>query len=170
MQNFVLAMEQCVASKNWHAALFVALSIPDICGRIDDPTSGSKKRYTAWFDRYVGPQYGRALSGNDCYALRCAYLHEGRDDISEQRAREVIEQFMFVATPPNVVAHRNRLNNKLQLDIEVFCKDIAQGVTDWLDASQADAAKKQALRDLIVIHVPDEEGGIDTPGLLRYRP
>lgn len=46
------------------------------------------KRYADWFDKYVGHRYKSKigahqeehtfLTGNDCYALRCSYLHEGK--------------------------------------------------------------------------------------------
>ncbi len=81
---------------NYYAALATTLNFPDICGWIVDPTVVSKARYIAWFDRYVahhyvhciGPDHERTvfLSGTDCYALRCAFLHEGREEITEQQA------------------------------------------------------------------------------------
>jgi hypothetical protein len=61
-----------------HSALALALALPDICGSIEYPT-----------ERNVGVRYGNgcdtwgkmlAVSGADCYALRCAYFHSGSEE------------------------------------------------------------------------------------------
>ena len=85
MQHFFIAIEQALQSGNYYAALTTALALPDICGWIENPSIGSKARYVAWFEKYVQDKYTRQpgyvvaglvfLSGSDCYALRCAYLH-----------------------------------------------------------------------------------------------
>ena len=85
----------------------VALTLPDIAGKIEYPISSSRVRYSSWFNKYVGERYKSRigarneehtfLSGNDCYALRCAYLHEGVTDISGQKSRDVLDDFIFVA-------------------------------------------------------------------------
>ena len=72
------------------------------------------------------------LRGEDCYALRCAILHEGSHDISEQRARQVIENFNFVVPPQGWVVHMNQTNNALQLQVDIFCRDICSSVHQWL--------------------------------------
>ena len=79
MQNLAGAVRLSLATRNWHAAVFIALAIPDICGSIETPgKSNSGARYKAWFDRYVGRKYGLTspagelftfMSGGDCFAL-----------------------------------------------------------------------------------------------------
>jgi glycosyltransferase involved in cell wall biosynthesis len=81
----------------------------------------SSGEYVKWFDEYVGHFYrtnysknqfemakkygagnyegmlkGTKLSGNDCYALRCAYLHEGLGEIKTQWAREILDEIKFL--------------------------------------------------------------------------
>ena len=36
------------------AALTLALTIPDICGKAYYPELGNKRRYIKWFDEYIG--------------------------------------------------------------------------------------------------------------------
>jgi hypothetical protein len=126
MDEFVEAIDLSIAASNWYGALFIALSLPDICGRIDSPSeTSSKRRYAAWFEKYVQPKYTRSvgaereetvfLCGNDCYALRCAYLHEGSDDISAQLAKTAVEKFHFIGAPTGCVIHCNMIDTKLQL-------------------------------------------------------
>ncbi len=73
------------------------------------------------------------MQGEDCYALRCALLHEGTDDISEQRAQEVLENFKFVVPPDGLIVHNNQSGKALQLQVDIFCRDICASVLDWLD-------------------------------------
>ena len=72
------------------------------------------------------------LHGEDCYALRCAVLHEGADDIVTQRARVALDSFLFVAPRNGWTVHCNQSNAKLQLQVDIFCEDICAGVDAWL--------------------------------------
>lgn len=176
MKDFTESLKKSLDDKNWYAALFIALSLPDICGKIDNPgEKSSQKRYAAWFKEYIehkykydplqestreefpgvirGQIYGTLpnpsgkpetfLSGLDCYALRCAFLHDGSENISGQTAQERIESFEFI-TPDILpdgsigpwIAHCNMdgKRNVLQLQVDIFCQDILDGVEDWISA------------------------------------
>src|SRR5689334_3494550 len=120
MRVLLDSVSKALQDKNWHAALFIALAVPDIAGRITTPGAGSKKRSIEWFERYVGRKYSGTvgaevgpnalkwvfLSGQDFYALRCAVLHEGRDDISEQSCQSALSRFHFnIPTPQSIDVH-----------------------------------------------------------------
>jgi hypothetical protein len=148
MDHLVAAVRQAVADNNPYAALTLALTLPDVCGSLQAPDDGSRKRYVAWWDQYLLPTYtlriGPAqtthvfLNGDDCYALRCAVLHQGSDDITEQRARQVISRFRFVEPGINdTIYHRNTIDDVLNLDVYFFCEELCQGVEAWLQAVQA---------------------------------
>lgn len=106
MKQFVAALRASVAEQNHYAALMSALTLPDICRGLDDPSKKGAAGYAAWFDQWVGPKYrfeadefmpaAVFLSGKDAYALRCAFLHQGEFDTLEQRAREAIDKFSFL--------------------------------------------------------------------------
>jgi hypothetical protein len=109
MQRFVKAVRKSVEDANWYSALSLALLLPDLCGYLEAPKDASAVRYARWFQQWLGPTYSVVsrypgegtrvfLSGNDCYALRCALSHQGADDITAQRAQQVIEKFQFVAS------------------------------------------------------------------------
>jgi hypothetical protein len=76
------------------------------------------------------------LSPSDCYALRCALLHEGREEITEQRAREVLDRFHFIEPPPSGQIHCNQINNVLQLQVDIFCNDVLSGLREWFQHAQ----------------------------------
>ena len=128
MDHIVAAIRAAISDRNWYAALALALALPDMCVKASTlgPTSGPK--YARWFDDYVGSQY-TSLSGDDCYALRCAYLHEARDAIEEQRAKKALNAFQFFASSGQI--HRQMFGQVLQLDVSRFCEDICQGAEIW---------------------------------------
>lgn len=71
------------------------------------------------------------FGGSDCYALRCALLHEGSTNTERQRAREALEDFQFVVHTGKVRCHGNLSKTVLQLDLEIFCNQMADAVDTW---------------------------------------
>jgi hypothetical protein len=156
MAPFVYAVGDAVAQKNWYAALALALTLPDICADLENPTGISKKPYIRWWNTYRQPRYTDYLSGDDCYLFRCAFLHRGRSDITVQEARRVISGFRFVYRDPNglLLPHCNRINNVLlQLRVDLFCTDICAGVERWEQKklSEDPEIQKRAKEMLVVL-------------------
>lgn len=162
MEHFLTAVESAVAQRNFYAALATALALPDICGWAEDPTVASKARYSAWFERFLRPSYTSHvgperkevtfLNGSDCYALRCAFLHEGRDDITEQKAQEVVDRFEFTVAPSGWVVHCNMLGPKLQLQVDRFCADIVSAVRAWGQTVQRRPDVQKRISMLLRLH------------------
>ena len=160
MKHLMDAVELSLRSSNWYAGLIVALSLPDIAGWVDNPTQGSKERYSFWFENFVSPVYThqvggsihKFLSGDDCYALRCSLLHEGRVEIFHQRARDVLDRFQFVAPRPGRTVHCNQVNTKLQLQVDIFCRDICKGIATWFSSiPTSDIERRNRIVELEVI-------------------
>lgn len=147
LRDAIDSVRKALEHQNWLAALGLTLTLPDICGKVVEPAASSSVRYANWFDRWLGDAFnlpdisehgGIRLSGRDCYALRCAFLHEGRDVITEQRAREVLDALVFVRPQPWGVAHLNQFNHTLQLQVDIFCSVFCDAVERWLDANKHD--------------------------------
>jgi hypothetical protein len=170
MREFIAAVERAIETKNWHAALSIALMMPDICGSIVDGAAGSTKkraskdRYQEFFKDYLQQHYHVSsnredsnsakvlfLGGDDFYALRCAFLHEGTADILGQTAREKLEGFAIVAPDGRNYIHCNQVDGNLQLQVDVFCRQIIEGVKQWLSDNEANNELQAAIRDLLVI-------------------
>jgi hypothetical protein len=147
MQRFIKAVRKSVADANWYSALSLALLLPDICGYLETPEEQSGVRYARWFQQWLERQYSGFvpdvnssashagtvrvfLSGEDCYALRCALSHEGSDNITAQRARQAIERFVFIV-PKSGTFHKNLFKDTLQLQVSIFCEDICAAVEAW---------------------------------------
>ena len=161
MQRFIDAAKIAVATENWYAALALALSMPDICGRLENPAAGSQARFVAWFDKFLLKHYQSRvgvnrelysfLCGADCYALRCAFLHQGEFGIDDQRAQQALERFHFTAPRHGCFIHKNQINNTLQLQVDAFCKDVCEGVEEWLVTVKDDAATLARMAKLATI-------------------
>lgn len=169
MENFTNALQQTIAAENWYAAITLALTLPDICGSIDNPgKNNSQLRYAAWFEKWVGNKYKIELgetkhvfmTGNDCYALRCAILHQGVDDLAGHKAREKVERFIFHHSKA-IIMHCCVQDKKLLVDIPTFCNDIIDGVVAWEVevAGDSNNLRKSAVSNLLSLHLPDQHFG-----------
>lgn len=96
LQELIEDMNKALDNDCYLAALSIAFMIPDICGKAEFSNCGSKKRYIAWYDEYIG-QYAKApdekgmpyLSGEVVYKLRCSFLHQGTPNVDKN---EIIEE------------------------------------------------------------------------------
>jgi hypothetical protein len=161
MDRFTAAIRKSLESQNWYAALYMSMTLPDICARLEsDDGKTNANRYMAWFEKYLADNYKREigpdrhlhvfLSGADCYALRCAILHEGITDITTQRCRDAVERFHFTV----VGAHCNQFNFVLQLDVPTFCNDVCRAAERWIDDFRTNHPDKLNRLDQIVkVHV-----------------
>ena len=76
----------CLEHERYIAALSLALTLPDICGKAEFPMDGATRRYIKWFNQFI-TQYKKStspysddmpyLSGETVYNLRNAFLHSG---------------------------------------------------------------------------------------------
>lgn len=172
MKHFIEALETSLKTKNWYSSLFIVLSAPDICGKIDEPEANSKQRSINWYNKYIKQYYTMKigpkeieytfLGGSDFYALRCAYLHEGTDDISSQRAREALEKFQFTQPTNNAFsAHMMQSGTKLQLQVDKFGEDMLKGLKAWMKDATTDPVKLQKIESLLNIQILDPKQGFN---------
>lgn len=88
------------------SALSLALALPDICASRLYPNLKCGERYAWWFNEYVSSNYCNEASeenvdsesyfdGDDCYRLRCVFLHEGINalDVSRNKTAYNVAQF-----------------------------------------------------------------------------
>lgn len=175
MQHLIEAVEHALAQHNWYAALASALTLPDICGWLEHPNKRAGERYKEWFKKYMRNytlsssssmffensdcSYEPSLSADDFYALRCAYLHSGSDDISSQKARQLLHRFQFTEPAESGGIHCNKVvkdkEHTLQLQVDFFCKDICEGVKRWKkDAAIKDGVRERLEKELMKIYPP----------------
>lgn len=120
MDTVISEVRRCLELKLYLAALALALTIPDMCGAMENSGKRIKSydRYVGWFDKWVASKYARFIEENEkdgvcfekespffftgdaCYALRCTFLHEGSSDVKRKTSDE---------GDPEVVDYRIRL-------------------------------------------------------------
>lgn len=64
MNEIINSLESAVSNKNWYGALFIALSIPDICGKIDAIHNGSGAREAVSNFHFIAPIEGMMIHCN----------------------------------------------------------------------------------------------------------
>lgn len=101
-------IEKTIKTGAYIASLHLALTLPDMLGKLIYPES-EKNKYVRWFDENVrdlhfgylhsenpfnhDDDYPR-MTGKICYALRCKLFHEGHNDIG-QRNDINIQEFVL---------------------------------------------------------------------------
>ncbi len=104
--------KKCVESECFIAALTLALTIPDICGKAEYPAEGNTSRYIKWYNKYIG-DYEKPISIYSCdmpyssgeliYNLRNSMLHQGTPNINSSKVNEErCKVDKFVLTISNV--------------------------------------------------------------------
>ncbi|GMB00457.1 hypothetical protein [Pelosinus sp. IPA-1] len=152
MEELIASIEKSLDSKNWYAALAVALILPDICGKNDNPKKSSSERYKLWFDTYVKRCYmiqesigSASISGGDCYAIRCALLHEFSEDLSSHKARQILAKYKFCSPNANFSYSFKIKESGCEIAIRVdeFCNNICMGVRKWIEESKSKMSENQ---------------------------
>ena len=102
-------IEKALNHDLYFAALNLALTLPDICGKAEYPSLRStRERYIQWYDKIVGvtekppkctedePEMPY-LSGEVVYSLRCSLLHEGNPNLQKNGKHPTpIDRFSLV--------------------------------------------------------------------------
>lgn len=156
MEKFTESIRRSIAAENWNAALFMALTLPDLCGAIAYPDiEHSGPRYKHWFNEnlsdlnktIIGGEEVVFLTASDCWALRCSLLHAGTADISEQRAQEVLNKFEFTT----MGMHRIRTERILTLNVSMFCEEVCDAVEAWYEACKGDPRVQDRVSKILKI-------------------
>jgi hypothetical protein len=149
------------------SALALTLALPDICGSIEyaelNRPNQVGERYRKWCDEWAKMV---TVSGADCYALRCAYLHNGTDEFRGPAARLAIFnriEFTFGQ------AGGGWLSNAIPSDggqmvrtpHETFCRDMIGAAEGWRRTRITDPRVTEAIAGLMSLRPAGarDEGG-----------
>src|SRR5439155_17534405 len=121
-------MEGALDAGLYYLAVVLALTLPDICAALESVDGKSNgQRYAAWYDSWLGPHYP-TLTGTDLYRLRCAVVHQGRFGHPQMPYSRVL---FALPNPQRHVIHNNIWNDALNLDAQIFCRDVLACVDRW---------------------------------------
>ena len=94
LEQIIDDVNRALDNEAYFAALTLALTLPDICGKAQYPEAAVGKRYINWYDENIG-KYEQCpcehckevqmpyLSGEVIYNLRNSMLHQGTPNISK---------------------------------------------------------------------------------------
>lgn len=170
MDDLVEAIEIAINTENYYAALFLSLTLPDICGNIEYPELSKKSdRYKEWFRINMTPKYiinnKVSLLGDDCYALRCSMLHEGNSSVESQSSHILFKKFIF----GTFQAHKScffdcdlsgqKWDAVIELSVNQFCKDMCESARDWLNGGSFTEEQQEKMKSIITIYPPGTSFG-----------
>lgn len=107
LERIVDEIDSCINNECFIAALALALTIPDICGKAEYPYANVTERYIRWYNNFLGqyekPVHPHAqdipyLSGEVIYNLRNTLLHQGNPNINKAKIKEErckVDQFVL---------------------------------------------------------------------------
>lgn len=91
INKLITEINEALSHNLYFAALSLALTLPDICGKAEYPEKGSTSRYKLWYDEYIG-KYEKGpsidgvpdmpyLSGEIVYNFRSSLFHQGNPNL-----------------------------------------------------------------------------------------
>ena len=133
LYEYLREMKRTYESKCYHAAIMMALSIPDICCTLTSSKAKSRRNdYVAWVEKYIfepAHPYAKLY-----YKLRCGVSHNAfysHDDIQKMGFNRVAFTF-----PESKSVHHRCIAGKpnikiLFFDVTMFLDEFYDGVSNW---------------------------------------
>jgi len=137
MREYLDQVKRVAETDLYYLTLEAALVIPDMCSGLE-AVDGKTNRmlYQEWFDRHVAHKYvaasGPSFSGEDCYGLRCAMLHQGRLEPHKGTYKRVL----FIEPHGGMTLHNNVISDALNIDVTQFARDMVEGAEHWLGEAE----------------------------------
>ncbi|MCC8941365.1 hypothetical protein H8A99_34260 [Bradyrhizobium sp. Arg68] len=148
-------IERAISLKLGYLALTVALTIPSICGALENPSgTDDGGRYRKWYKQYVGSKF-KNLTPADCYSLRNGVVHQGRFGTDSQKYDRVvfvpptdnnmrlsgspILRFTAPGAPPTC----------LLLELREFCEAMIAGAREWFATAQTSPVVQRNMERLV---------------------
>ncbi|WP_286872955.1 hypothetical protein [Pantoea sp. UBA5035] len=161
MKDLTDAVQQALKDNNYFSAMFIALSLPDICGSLETPKEKNGARAKRWFKENLGPKY----MPNNRYEVMLNFRPDGIATLPPREAEKLKKEPATVRFTPemfwslrNAFLHeasdKNKsvkfhithsrtpmmmINGALQLSSIEFCKDMCNAVTRWITKMQSNA-------------------------------
>jgi len=171
MKRFSDAGRRAIKDGNLYAALTLALTIPDVCGSLEEPGPGkSQARYTRWCKQWIEPKYstktldpmtGRPhvwITDEQIYQLRCSLIHSGSDEIEKARRTGVDRFFFFDQTRPSGIQKfaNCKFNgvdvNIICLSAADFCEKLFEAAEEWDASVVGNEAVQVEKEKLLFVH------------------
>lgn len=142
-------IDRALSAELYYLALVLTLSLPDVCAALESADGQTNAlKYKAWCDTWVSPAYPQ-MTSVDLYSMRCGVVHQGRLGHPKMQYARVL---FTLPNAHNNVFHQNIINDALNLDAVIFCRDMAGAVARWYAAKQNDPNVTANLPRLVQFH------------------
>lgn len=158
VNRIIEEIQKSLKQENYLAALTMALTLPDICGKAAEPSLWTGARYKKWYKDNVVlhektsdphgadmPYCGADmpyLSEEVIYQLRNSMLHQGNPNVDAKSIREEqckIDEFILFVDEPydsglSVVSYGKGLriaNRKLEVNLILVCNRICEAAKEY---------------------------------------
>ena len=127
MQQFISSVRASISSQNWFSALFMALTMPDICGALE---YGSNipvgTRYSRWFDNYLKTVYSPKPLSLDEFRIKV----DRKNEWNTLTAQELLRLETDLASQYEIYLLREQVVKFTSSDCYKFrCKSLHQGIS-----------------------------------------
>jgi hypothetical protein len=146
METILQEIDRALEAGLHYLAIAMALTVPDICAALESlngETTGPK--YKAWYNANLAGRYPN-ITDADCWSLRCGVLHQGRFGHPNMQYGRIL---FTVPNSQNNVFHNNIINDALNLDAVLFCRDVVACARHWFDEKCNDLVVQSNLPNLV---------------------
>jgi hypothetical protein len=164
LEIYLLDVRRAVRVGSAFSAISLALALPDICGSVEFPEEDRVwRRYVDWCDAWARGLL--SLESQDCYALRCAYLHNGTGSFSGSSAEysKIFNEVHFTSGKSGGVwVHRAvpsprgglKATMRAQVPYDDFCHSMTGAAMGWWMKRKDDERVSKAVNDLMRLSPP----------------
>lgn len=90
VKELIKEINYCLNTNCCMAALALALTLPDICGKALYPQSKPSERYVKWYDEHISKcesadENTLKVTGDLIYSLRNSIIHEGNPNVNHNK-------------------------------------------------------------------------------------
>ncbi|MGX9522024.1 hypothetical protein ACWX0P_24985 [Vibrio mediterranei] len=162
MKHFTDSVRKSLKREDWYAALLTALTLPDICGRLENPQKQPRARYQKWYQIWVSSQLAEKtnkqtrtilqLRGEELYALRCAFFHETGSGLEMSKSLKMVKKYRFVTPEAYRTLDESSIKEQMAIPIDTICLALATATDAWFDNVRDDPVVIERLGGILKVH------------------
>lgn len=101
VKELIREINYCLDNNCCMAALALALTLPDICGKALYPKSKPSERYVKWYDEHISKcesavENTLKVTGDLIYSLRNSIIHEGNPNVNHNKFDVIYVRISFM--------------------------------------------------------------------------
>lgn len=143
LEKIIGDVYQSLLNKNYIAALMLSLTIPDICGNIQQPDAEAEKRYVDWYNENAG-KYKKKVSNDLQTGYLCGkIIYELKNALMDQAKSDTGYEFILLMNKKNefdihvdkefVKRKDSESDKKYEIDARKLCLTICSAAKRFYD-------------------------------------